>query len=148
VISIRHSVACERVRSQVSLELDGELSQLERAMMAAHLLRCGECRSFRTETTGFTRILRRAPFELLSRPVWVRRQRRLSIARFHGAVAAAMALAVVGVSTQIAQQAGERPSNAQVVSFPTQDELEREVALLEVAAGGGASSGTAGATAR
>ena len=37
---------CSRVREQVSLELDGELSQLEQRMLGAHLERCGGCAAY------------------------------------------------------------------------------------------------------
>ena len=37
---------CARVREQVSLELDGELSQLEQRMLGAHLERCGACATY------------------------------------------------------------------------------------------------------
>ena len=40
-------LVCERVRGQVSLMLDGELSQLEQRMVAAHLERCADCRDLR-----------------------------------------------------------------------------------------------------
>ena len=44
---------CARVREQVSLELDGELSQLEQRMLAAHLERCAACAD-RTRPTSET----------------------------------------------------------------------------------------------
>src|SRR6187431_596619 len=98
-----HSAACDRVRAQISLELDSELSQLERAMVAAHVVRCADCRAFRTGTTAVTRELRAAPLEQPPASVPVRRPRRLaSVARFQAGVAAAMALAIVGVASQIA----------------------------------------------
>ena len=53
-----HSAACDRVRAQISLELDSELSQLERAMVAAHVVRCAGCRAFRTGVTAVTRYSR------------------------------------------------------------------------------------------
>src|SRR5919107_2195430 len=95
-----HSVGCDRVRAQVSLELDGEISQLERALLGAHLRRCADCRSFRERTRAFTTELRAAP---LSRPpadLHVRRPRRISVVgRYQAGVAAAMALAIVGVAS-------------------------------------------------
>ena len=37
---------CARTRFWVSLRIDGELSQLECALLDAHLSRCPECREF------------------------------------------------------------------------------------------------------
>ena len=37
---------CERARSWASLRTDGELSELESALLDAHLGRCAECRTF------------------------------------------------------------------------------------------------------
>lgn len=37
---------CARTRFWVSLRIDGELSQLEGALLDAHLGRCPECREF------------------------------------------------------------------------------------------------------
>ena len=133
MVPTTHPVACERVRSQVSLEVDGELSQLERAMVAAHVLRCADCRGYRADVHAFTRALRAAALEAAP-AVTVRRYRRSTAAtRFHAGVAAAMAFAVIGVATQIVQSRpdGSSISSFQVIHFQTQNELEREQALIE-----------------
>jgi predicted anti-sigma-YlaC factor YlaD len=62
---------CDRVRAQVSLELDCELSQFERAMIRVHLARCGDCRSFAAAVRAFTVGLRAAPAEWPSGPISV-----------------------------------------------------------------------------
>jgi predicted anti-sigma-YlaC factor YlaD len=129
-----HPVACERVRSQVSLEVDGELSQLERAMLAAHVLRCADCRAYRSDVDAFTRVLRAAALETAP-PVSVRRYLRSTAAtRFQAGVAAAMAFAVVGVATQMVQgrSEGSSISTFRVIHFQTQSELEREQALIDL----------------
>jgi predicted anti-sigma-YlaC factor YlaD len=133
MVPTTHPVACERVRSQVSLELDGELSQLERAMLAAHVLRCADCRAYRGDVHALTRALRAAALEAAP-PVTVRRYRRSTAAiRFRAGVAAAMAFAVVGVATQMVQGRadGSSISSFRVIHFQTQSELEREQALIE-----------------
>jgi predicted anti-sigma-YlaC factor YlaD len=133
MVPTSHPVACERVRSQVSLEVDGDLSQLERAMLAAHVLRCAECRAYRSDVHAFTRALRAAALETAP-AVTVRRYRRSTAAtRFQAGVAAAMAFAVVGVATQMVQGRSEGSSitSFRVVHFQTQSELEREQALIE-----------------
>ena len=143
-----HSAACDRVRAQVSLELDGELSQLERAMVAAHVVRCGGCRAFRSGATAVTRELRAAALEQPPPSVLVRRPRRIStVARFQAGVAAAMAFTIVGVASQVAapQRANTHFPALRVVHFQSQSELNHELALIS---GSGLASGSGEATAR
>jgi anti-sigma factor RsiW len=129
-------VICDRFRSQISLELDGELSQLERAMLGSHLERCDGCRAFRAEAASVTHALRETRLARLSMPVTVRRTRPLVTARLQAAAVAATAFAVVGVSGQLAANQ-TRPGGSpvfpgeQVVRYPTQAELEHELALLQ-----------------
>ena len=105
-------------------------------MLASHLERCADCRSYAAEVTAFTQALRDEPLEGLERPVVVvRRSRRVAAVRLPAAVAAVMAIAVVGVSSQIAaNQTRERALSSRTeLHFPTQDELEREQTLIESA---------------
>ena len=127
-----HPVSCERVRGQVSLELDGELSQLERAMLAAHVVRCADCRAYRAEVHAFTRELRTAPLEAAP-AISVRRYRRTMATRLQAAVAAAMALAVVGVGSQAVQSRHDAVSisTLRVSQFESQREIEREQQLIQ-----------------
>src|SRR5687768_8595013 len=99
---LRRSTTCDRVRLQLSLELDGGLSQLERPMLAVHLARCVDCRAYRAETRAFTRLLRTVPLERLSEPIAVSRsRRRLLPARLPAVAGAALAFAVVGLGAQM-----------------------------------------------
>lgn len=102
--SVRPSLVCERVRAQVSLELDGELSELERRMLVAHVERCEECRAYQADLVDFTWELREAPLELLTHRIEVRQPRRRasSLALAHVGFAAAVAVAVLGTLTQLA----------------------------------------------
>src|SRR5437763_3704452 len=52
---------CARARFWVSLRVDGELSELERALLDAHLVRCADCRAYATGVAGVTDALRSAP---------------------------------------------------------------------------------------
>jgi anti-sigma factor RsiW len=89
------SPACDRVRGQLSLELDGELSQLERAMVAAHLERCDRCRAFRDGVVAITGALREAPLERLEHAVILpSRSRSRRRARFATAQVAAAAASI------------------------------------------------------
>jgi predicted anti-sigma-YlaC factor YlaD len=101
------SPVCERVRGQISLDLDGELSQLEQAMVARHLERCAECGAFRDELTAFTAALREAPLETPERPILLPPLRR---ARFEAVRDAALRVgaAAAGVALIVGLGLGER----------------------------------------
>jgi anti-sigma factor RsiW len=89
---------CDRIRGQISLELDGELSQLERAMVASHVRRCAACADFRATATSFTHALRAAPLEPLARPMEIPSLRRRALAEVRvGAVRVAAAAAGIAV---------------------------------------------------
>ena len=131
---VRPSVICDRVRSQVSLELDGELSQLERAMVAAHLERCPDCRAYESEVTAFTRLLRQAPLKEMERPVVVRRPYRTIAARLQAGVAAAVAVAALGAASQVAPEAdgpAPSPSESRQIQYPSQGQIQGEQAILK-----------------
>ena len=124
--AVPRSVVCDRVREQISLRLDGELSQLESRMLAAHLRRCPTCREYEADVVRFTDEIRSAPLERMERPIVIRRLRRVSALRLQAGVAAALAVAVLGAVTQI-QALETEPSFASPERFPTTAQLEREV---------------------
>jgi predicted anti-sigma-YlaC factor YlaD len=133
------SPVCQRVRSQVSLRLDNEISHLEGRMLDVHLGRCAQCRAYAADLTTFTRDLRAAPLEILARPVFVERGRRWSVVRLQGRVAASaaavVAIVAIGVAAQVASsgQSETQLSNLErtVTRYPTQAELDRELAIFE-----------------
>jgi predicted anti-sigma-YlaC factor YlaD len=133
--SIDMSVNCSRVRSQVSLQLDDELSQLERRMVSVHLERCHDCRLFAEEVEEFTLALRAAPMVALDRAIAVTRPRRLSILRMQAGVAAVLAVVAVGLASQVTPSSSEDATRSEwsvtVTRFPTAAETERELALLK-----------------
>jgi predicted anti-sigma-YlaC factor YlaD len=92
---------CERIRAQVSVELDGELSELERRMLEAHLVRCPDCRTYAADVAAFTHELRMAPLEDLEHPIVIRRPRRVTRARAQVGLAAAAAVVVLGFALQL-----------------------------------------------
>lgn len=128
---------CSRVREQVSLQLDGELSQLEQRMLGTHLERCPRCAAYAADVRNFTDRIRTAPPAAMQRPVVVRRHRRLTTVRLQVGVAAAFALAALGLGTQLAV-----PTESQTGSFarfegqpdlnPPRSVLEQEQAILRV----------------
>jgi predicted anti-sigma-YlaC factor YlaD len=97
----RRTTACERATQWTSLDLDGELSELERAALHRHLERCGGCRAASAALGSFTSLLREAPLAEPSRPVVVAvtgRVRLRATRRAALAVLAAATAAAVGVT--------------------------------------------------
>jgi predicted anti-sigma-YlaC factor YlaD len=91
---------CERARQWASLELDGELSTFERALLDAHVEGCASCGEFRAEIGSLTGALRAAPHERFEGVV-IGRMRRRARMRLAPA-AAAMAVAAVGLGSVLA----------------------------------------------
>lgn len=126
---------CERARFWASLRFDGELSELEGALLDAHLERCAACQAVVQGFGASTIALRSAPLE---QPVPValalpRSPRRL-VATI--AVAAVLVLGMIAgglVRGQVSQEAAQAPRAVAVVaSFETPDQLRqlRRTALL------------------
>jgi anti-sigma factor RsiW len=85
---------CERAREWSSLRLDGELPQLQRAMLNRHLGACGGCAAFDADLVATTAALRSAALQPLEQPI-VLPSRRRSPLRVAPALAAVAAVAVV-----------------------------------------------------
>ncbi len=96
---VRTSV-CERARTWVSLSLDGELSELERRLLDAHIGHCPACSSFAAELEGVVEALRSTP--LTPVPVgatssgW--RRRTITPVRVAGRAAAVAAAVAAGLA--------------------------------------------------
>src|ERR1700748_1097304 len=95
------SAECEYARARVSLALDGELSQVERAHLRAHVGCCTECAAYARDLDGLTQELRSAP---LQRP----RGRAPARRRRHGARRLQLGLgaAVVALAAGLGSLAG------------------------------------------
>jgi anti-sigma factor RsiW len=139
----RRSVVCDRVHEQVSLELDGELSELERRMLAAHTRSCAACAGYVEGVTRFTYAMREAKLESPERPVVIVPGRavlsRLRASRMQVGVAAAMAVAALGIGSRIALEPSSSASplvTAAVTRFPTDTETSNEMTLLRLARDG------------
>jgi predicted anti-sigma-YlaC factor YlaD len=124
--AVPRTVVCDRVRAQISLRLDGELSQLESRMLAAHLDRCADCSTYEADVARITAELRAAPLEAMERPIVIRRPRRVSALRLQAGVAAALAVAALGAVTQL-QVSADQPAFASPKRYPTSSQLTREV---------------------
>ncbi|HEX4746897.1 MAG TPA: zf-HC2 domain-containing protein [Gaiellaceae bacterium] len=127
---------CARVREQVSLELDGELSQLEQRMLASHLDRCAACATYVADVRDVTERIRSAPHAVPQRPVVVRRHRSFTTVRMQVGAAAALALAALGLGTQLAISPASETGLARFEGRPSlnppRNVLEQEQAILRV----------------
>jgi len=124
----RKTAACERALQWVSLELDGELSEFESALLERHLERCGSCAASRAEIGGFTRLIRAAPLAVSSSGVTVPAppSRRRSLAR--RAAAAALVAAALGAGAGgFALTQRPAPLRSSALAFASQGERLRFV---------------------
>lgn len=92
---------CERARQWASLHLDGELSELEHALLDAHLERCASCSEFAAGIRGLGAVMRAAPSEAPSRPVQVHRLHASRSLRILQASAAAAVFATAGLGAMV-----------------------------------------------
>lgn len=121
------------MREQVSLRLDDELSQLEERMLDAHLLRCADCRMFEQSVGDFTDRLRTAPLQSPRQPILVRRARRVSIGAAQLSAAAALAVAVLGMLSQVDMPSTQDPAARSTTAnlFKTSWQPDRELANID-----------------
>ena len=87
---------CDRAQQWISLRLDGELSQLEQAMLRGHVARCGGCARFARDVADATEALRSAQLVALDRPFATPSRRRYPMIRRTALAAAAALLIVAG----------------------------------------------------
>ena len=121
---------CERARAWASLELDGELSQLETALLDAHLRRCPACAALVAGMSATTSLLRAAPLERPSAPVFAsaapsrvgRRQLAARLALAAALAALAAGLGVVAGSIGDESRAPTVPSDADIALLPSRDD--------------------------
>jgi predicted anti-sigma-YlaC factor YlaD len=134
---------CDRARSWASLRVDDELSELESALLDAHLARCGECTAFVLDLQEIAAALRTAPTEwpepvVLDVARQIRRRRapaRLvqTAAAATLVVAAALAGSLLGIARP-GSDTGGRPV-AMVAANESSDQLRRlrRPSLIEAA---------------
>jgi len=125
---------CQRAREAVSVQLDGELSELGSARLSAHLRDCDACTAYALEVAAVATRLRAAPLE---RP-------RVGIAlparrRRPGLQIAAAAAVAVAAASSLAVGHALRSSNppaqtaTQVVTAPSlqQDIVSQHILAME-----------------
>jgi predicted anti-sigma-YlaC factor YlaD len=102
--------ACDLARQRVSSELDGELSEFDRRLLARHLDRCAACRRFAEDAAGVTQALRTAPLDPYTcGSVGPRRARRFARTRQIAPVAAAILVVSTAATTLVSGGRREEP---------------------------------------
>jgi predicted anti-sigma-YlaC factor YlaD len=117
--------ACARTREWISLDLDGELSEVERASLTRHLARCADCGAFAVAAAQVARIVRETPLAVPSRPlapaleaVHLDTRRRMPLRLKTAAIAALVAAAALSGVT-VGAYLGDGEERAQQNSGPT-----------------------------
>jgi predicted anti-sigma-YlaC factor YlaD len=105
----QQSSACELAREQISLHLDGELSELEQVALNGHLTGCARCRAYGASVADVTTRLRSARPEQPEFPIALPHRSRVRIPlRAVQVGAAAAVVAVVGFTGAGLMPSGER----------------------------------------
>ena len=138
---------CDRAREWVSLRLDDEISELEDALLEAHLHRCGACREYEATVRGAVLALRARPLERMNEPIVVAGRRRPMLRPAAVARVAAVVAAVVGVTTVLSTQAAKGPaahgsSSIPVASVPDNQDMKQLRKLRVLQLGGRPPRGT------
>jgi anti-sigma factor RsiW len=116
--------------------LDGELSQLERALLERHLGGCSACAEFAADASVLTRELRAAPPTRLERPIELPLRRRVGYGFRHAgawaAVASVAATALLAVMALPAQRSQRGAPTVNVSHQRTNQDL-RDLRALRIA---------------
>jgi Putative zinc-finger len=123
---------CARARFWVSLRVDDELSELEGALLDAHLARCADCAEFATAATVSTAWLRDTRLQWPAAPVRVAapKSSRGSVAGLAAAAALLVSAVVAGIVVHgtvwtHGDASALKPTVSVVSSSETPDELRR-----------------------
>ena len=95
------STECDLIQASVSAGLDGELSEVGRARVDAHLRACADCRAYAAVAAETARVLQEAPLETLDFPIVLPSRRSAIARRLQVAAAAAAVVATVGLSAAV-----------------------------------------------
>jgi anti-sigma factor RsiW len=116
---------CERARFWASLRADGELSELESALLDAHLARCSSCRTFALRSDEIVVGLRAARLEQPA-PLVLRPQRTLRTAlRALQVVVAATVVVSAGVLAAVTGPSGSSAAAKPVAMVAGADSPDR-----------------------
>ena len=147
----QQSNACRLAREQVSLHLDGELSEFERVALDGHLASCASCRAYQASASEVSAHMRSSELEEPEFPFVLPHRARIRMPLRTAQVAAAAAVvAIVGfagagltgggrsVSLGDANTFSERGSSARserTAQAAVEFRIERRIALRPVRGG-------------
>ena len=121
---------CERARQWVSLRVDGELTELEEALLEKHLEGCASCSAFSMRLAATTEAVRAVPQERpdIEYPRFERPAIRLPVGR-RVAIVAVAAAAVLGafVGSSLQKPAPAREPSVPQVSLLTEMRQMRQL---------------------
>ena len=116
---------CQRAREAVSLQLDGELSELGSARLSVHLRECAACAAYAREAAAIAGRLRAAPLEQPGIAVALPARRRRPGLQIAAAGAAAALAAVSSVALDHALRSSSRP--AQTATQSVTQSLQQDI---------------------
>jgi anti-sigma factor RsiW len=126
------SQLCERTRGWVSVSLDGELSEFERALVASHLDRCVHCAAFASEVTATTRLLRAAALEPVPHlAVLAARRRHIGGVAMRVGAAAALVIGALGLAGSVTVTSESGLGSTTVTRGVSDDTNERLIRLSQ-----------------
>jgi predicted anti-sigma-YlaC factor YlaD len=106
-------------REQISLHLDGELSEFEQIALDAHLTSCARCRAYGASVAEVSAQLRLAPAEQPEFPIVLPHRARIRVPlRSAQVAAAAVVVAVFGLSAAGVTQGNERGLSGRATNAP------------------------------
>jgi anti-sigma factor RsiW len=114
-----------------ALEVDGALSQLELAVLDAHVARCADCDTFRREIAELTATLREAPAEPFRVQLTLPYRRRVrTVVTRVAAVAATVAVGLVSLSTATDVERSTSPDRRASASGTYYQSIDYELYLM------------------
>jgi Putative zinc-finger len=123
---------CERFHAAVSLQLDGEVSPLESALLQAHAAECVRCRAYASDVRRIAAHLRTSPLRVPShhipapaRPTTHGLQRAL-----HAAAAIAVLVSTAGLGAGGGHGGTQGPRSLESVYLQSMDYERRLLAAL------------------
>jgi predicted anti-sigma-YlaC factor YlaD len=120
-----NSHLCERARAWSSLRTDGELSELESALLDAHLGRCDACRGFASGTEVVAGALRAARLERPLPLVLVPRRARHAGLRALQVAAAVVVVVSAGIVAAVSGPSGHAAAAKPISMVASVDSPDR-----------------------
>lgn len=120
------------MRSLVSAQLDGELSDFEATLLRTHLDGCDGCSAFERDVARFTGDLRAQPLELMDHPIVIQpRRRRAALQPLRVPAVAALAVSAIALGTLFETLHSRNAVTPPSFSLPTGRELAQDTQAIQ-----------------